>query len=284
MGRNLRRVLVMVLATVIFGVLAIGGFFYFIQDHVIYLPQAYARQPERILSQELRAGRQSRLLSFQTSQGQQQAIYFGKERPEKVWLMFGGNGARALDWLSIIHQVPVSVDVGYLLVDYPGYGWCEGKADPEAIQENVVGAVAMLADEWGVSVSDLQMSVSCMGHSLGAAVALEAGARMKVREVVVISAFTSMQAMADQVVGRPISFLLRHRFDNVKSLQRLQQAGGVKVVMFHGEEDGIVPVSMGQSLGHQFADLVTFHPVPQAGHNDILSFIDADIIKLLGAR
>lgn len=274
----------MVGLTVIFGVLAIGGFFYFIQDRVIYLPQLYARPAEQILSQELRTGRQGRVLSFQTSQGQQCALYVGKDRAKKVWLMFGGNGARALDWLAVIHRVPVDTDVGFLLVDYPGYGWCEGRPDPQTIQENVKGAVVLLADEWRLDVAGVETRLSCLGHSLGAAVALEAGAKMNVREVVAISPFTSMQAMANRVVGKPISFLLRHRFDNVKSLQHLQQETGVKVVMFHGLEDQIVPVSMGQALGLQFADVVEFHEVPQAGHNDILAFIDEDIIKLLGAR
>lgn len=271
----------MVLVTVIFGVLAIGGFFYFIQDRVIYLPQAYARQAEKILAQEGRTGRPNRLLSFRTSQGEQQAVYFGQDRPRKLWLMFGGNGAQALDWLPMIHQVPTSVDAGFLLVDYPGYGWCEGKPDPVAIQESIAKAMGLLAEEWGMPVDELQRSVSCLGHSLGAAVALEAAARMEVAEVLVVSPFTSMQAMADRLVGKPISYLLRHRFDNVKSLQRLHENKAARVMMFHGGEDEIVPVAMGRDLGERFDGLVEFHEIDGAGHNDILSFIDTDIISLL---
>ncbi|MFK5924950.1 MAG: alpha/beta fold hydrolase [Verrucomicrobiota bacterium] len=274
----------MALLIVIFGVTSIAAFFYFVQDRIIYLPQAYARPHGQILAQELRTGRKNRLLSFQTSQGQQQAVYFGEDRAQKVWLMFGGNGARALDWLALIRRVPVEADVGFLLIDYPGYGWSEGRPDPRTIQQSVAGALLLLADEWELPLDDLEKSLSCMGHSLGAAVALEVAVERGVREVVVISPFTTMAAMAERVVGKPIAYLLRHRFDNVKSLQALQKNEQARVVMFHGEEDKMIPYAMGQSLGRDFAGLVTFHPVQQAGHNDILSHIDGQLIQLLAAE
>ena len=168
-----------------------------------------------------------------------------------------------------------------MLVDYPGYGWCEGNPNPERIQESIDAALVTLAGEWEVNANDLQSTLSWFGHSLGAAVALEAAARMEVQEVVVVSSFTSMQAMAERMVGNPAAYLLRHRFDNVKSLQRLQEIEGVKVQMFHGSSDRMIPVSMSQELGKEFENIVEYHEVEGAGHNDIFSFIGNDIARML---
>lgn len=271
----------MVIWTVVLVALAIGAFFYIIQDRAIYFPQSYRSEPARILSQERRAGRANRLLSFRTSQGQQRALYIGEDSAKKVWLMFGGNGARGLDWLPLIHSVPEATDVGFLLIDYPGYGWCEGSPDPQSIQDNVEGALFALAKEWKMERKELNKRVSCLGHSLGSAVALEAAARIGVREVVVISPFTNMLDMAKRIVGRPICYLLRHRFDNVKSLQRLEQVKGVQVMLFHGGEDRAIPVSMGRELSERFNGLVEYHEISGAGHNDILSYLNDELVEKL---
>ncbi|NOY00413.1 MAG: alpha/beta fold hydrolase, partial [Verrucomicrobia bacterium] len=241
----------------------------------------YDIEPKAVSALDIRPGRESRVLNFKTSQGKQTAVYLGKKQPKKLWMMFGGNGALALDWLHLIMRVPSEADVGFLLVDYPGYGWCEGNPNPERIQESVDAALLTLAGEWEVPVDELKKSLSCFGHSLGAAVALEAAARMEVREVVVVSSFTSMQAMAEKMVGNPTAYLLRHRFDNVKSLQLLQEIEGVKVLMFHGNSDRMIPVSMSQELGGEFDDIVEYHEVEGAGHNDIFGFIGEDIARVL---
>ena len=275
------RLLILVVGTLVIGKIAIVAILYFAQEKVIYLRRSYDFQPEQVESLNVRKGWGSRVLSFKTSQGQQTAVYLGKDRPEKLWMMFGGNGALALDWLDVIMRVPVEKNVGFLLVDYPGYGWCEGKPNPETIQESVDVALVTLAGEWEVTVDEVQTSLSCLGHSLGAAVALEVAVRLEVQQVVAISSFTSMRAMAERAVGKSAAFLLRHRFDNVKSLQRLQEIDGAKVLMFHGGKDREIPVVMGRALGRQFGDIVEYHEIDEAGHNDIFAYIGEDIVRLL---
>lgn len=274
----------MVLGAIVLGVVTFAGFFYLTQNRLIYLPRTYEIKPGEALPLNAGNGRKSRLLEFQTSQGQQVAAYVGKEHPKKIWLMCGGNGALALDWLPTLRTVLANEDVGYLLVDYPGYGWCEGNPTPETIQESIAGALSSLAGEWGVEGDEIQKRMSCLGHSLGAAVVLEASARMKVKEIVVISPFTSMQEMAGLVVSKMASPFVRHQYDNVKSLQRLKGIDGVKVVLFHGQADSIIPVSMGQSLKHEFSQMIEYHEVPSAGHNDIFSYIHKDLVGLLGGQ
>jgi len=62
--------------------------------------------------------------------------------------------------------------------------------------------------------------VSLLGHSLGAAAALQAGAVIPARQILLIAPFTSMRAMAKRSVGVPLAYLLRHDFDNEARLGR----------------------------------------------------------------
>src|SRR5688572_25848141 len=80
-------------------------------------------------------------------------------------------------------------EVGFLMVDYPGYGelilrnlndmWSvgenEGRPTPEKVQENMQGAIDALAKELGVSHAEMASKVKfgILGHSLGAAVGLQ---------------------------------------------------------------------------------------------------------------
>ena len=96
------------------------------QHRFIYFPLRYTttqlQEARRAVVEEIR---------FQTSQGNQAAFFWRNEdlnvAPKNIWLLFGGNGDLALTWMSLIRTFPNS-DAGYLLIDYPGYGICEGRA------------------------------------------------------------------------------------------------------------------------------------------------------------
>ena len=79
-------------------------------------------------------------LNYETSEGKQLA-YYVPPRDEsfsgvpRVWVLFPGNASLALDWLKFIALAPERDDA-FLLMDYPGYGGCEGSPSPASIQES----------------------------------------------------------------------------------------------------------------------------------------------------
>ncbi|MFH0794997.1 MAG: hypothetical protein V2A74_13300, partial [bacterium] len=96
------------------------------QRHMIYFPRSY--DAAYLLS----APKSMAELKFKTSQGEQVAFYLpphagGDGPPHRVWLTFGGNASVALDWLEFVENFPGG-NAGFLLLDYPGYGKCKGKA------------------------------------------------------------------------------------------------------------------------------------------------------------
>jgi hypothetical protein len=234
------------------------------QAGMIYFPQPYAA--EELVEME-REGLQR--VDFETKQGAQAAFYKAPAAgsPEKIWLVFCGNGARSADY----YDLATHEQYGYYFIDYPGYGACSGKPGPKRIDAQVQAAVSALAKELELDDEALRAKLSIFGHSIGAAVALRSALMLDVDEVVIVSPFTSMKAMAELAVGKVLSNALLHRFDNVDALTKLVAAKpDTRVTLFHGKADEIVPFTMGESLAKGFADHVAFHPIEGNGHNDIV--------------
>jgi pimeloyl-ACP methyl ester carboxylesterase len=240
------------------------------QDRLIYFPRRYsAAQLEQARTADVQEVR------FRTSQGNQAAFFWQNEDsatvPQSIWLLFGGNGDLALNWLDIIRSFS-SRGASFLLIDYPGYGICEGRPNPETILENAEGALQSLLEEkrWKIGPETLCV----LGHSLGGAAALQFAAKNIVRKILVISTFTSMDAMVRAQIRISLGPLLRHRFDNINSLKTILSRNPVPdIFILHGQADEIIPLKMGQALARLDPGRIQLTEIPGADHNDIIQYI-----------
>ncbi|WP_395717154.1 alpha/beta hydrolase [Prosthecobacter sp.] len=272
--KNLLRLLAIALLTPVIFLLGC-------QSSLIYHPHPYRAEFETMLR-----GARGQRVTFTTSQGRQTAFYIPPKNvpgglPRAVWLCFGGNGSLALDWLHFIGAW--DENFAYLLVDYPGYGDCEGKPTPGRIRESGNAAFEALARHLQAPPQDLQPRLAVLGHSLGSAAALMAAEDLDVRRGVLLSPFTSMTDMGRIMLGWPLCHLNLHRFDNRKTLRRVAAREGVKFVIFHGVADEVIPVRMGRDLAAAHPKATTFHEVPGAHHNDILSLTRGQIGQAMTA-
>jgi len=251
------------------------------QSSLIYHPRPYRAEYENGL-REANGVR----LSFTTSQGRQTAFYIpprkgGVGLPRTIWLCFAGNGSLALDWLLFTEEW--DADFAYLLVDYPGYGESAGASNPARIRENGKAAFAALAGHLQTPEGELSGRLAVLGHSLGCAAALMTAEDLAVRRGVLISPFTSMTDMGRTILGWPLCLLNRHHFDNRKTLRTAAAQEGARFVLFHGQEDEIIPVAMGRELAVLAPQVVTFHELPGTHHNDILHRAQSQIGQAMKA-
>jgi uncharacterized protein len=249
------------------------------QSRFIYFPLRYSIAQ---LQQANLAGTQE--IRFRTSQGNQTAFFWRTEisaaAPKNLWLVFGGNGDLALGWLELVRAFP-SPYTGFLLVDYPGYGICQGKPNPQTILENSEGALQTLLEQNGWTAEAVALSV--LGHSLGGAVALQFAARRSVHKIVVVSTFTSMDEMVRKQIGITLGPFLRHRFDNVTSVETILSQDQVpEISIFHGQLDEIVPPRMGAALAQLNPSRIKFVAIAEAGHNDIIPKALPLILQTMG--
>lgn len=258
-------------ALVFIGIMFVGFavLLYVFQDRLIYYPRRYLGDAP---------GENWELLRSQTSFGWQTAflaragngpVYAGFV-PDQLWIVFSGNAATASEWEDFVQHYPDS-QTAFLLVDYPGYGFSQGKPAPETIAVAARGAYDRMREKLG-SGATAHLPIGLLGHSLGAAAGLELLQSISepAQRIVLIAPFTSMSGMARRAVGWPLSLLLRHNFDNAARLrQLLERQPKPMITIFHGSNDEVIPVEMGRELARQFP-AAKFVEIPGEMHNSIV--------------
>jgi pimeloyl-ACP methyl ester carboxylesterase len=269
--------------------LSVAGFFLVciglllvFQRSLIYFPRGY----EPSFRRGLPAGCVE--LPFRTSAGAQTAWYLPPRRKPagaatRLWVMFSGNASRALDWLDFVESRALD-EAAFLLVDYPGYGVCEGRPTREGIAESADGAWRALTERFTGPDSPAEWELGVVGLSIGSAVGLEFATRHPVRRMILLAPFTSLLDMARRSVGVPLCYLLYDRFDNRARLRELAaRPDPPQVDLFHGTADEIVPFRMGEALARAHPQMIRLHPVKHATHNDILEFAHGGIVEAMRA-
>jgi uncharacterized protein len=242
------------------------------QAKLIYFPRPY----DTHATQEWQNRTHGKPIDFTTSQGKQRAFLQGQmTAPRNLWIVCSGNGSVALDWSEWIQDHAPKEDA-WLLVDYPGYGDCEGSPNPKSIQETFKTLIPLAQQTIGWNHPDLQTGhLRFFGHSLGCATSLMAASEFGIQRGVLVSPFTSTMAMSQVKIGIPLGFLVSHRYDNSARLAELAARGSGKVIIFHGTNDQIIPISMSRLLAKEQKQIVHLREIPGGRHNDI-SRIRAD--------
>jgi predicted esterase len=252
-------------------ILALVSLIYFRQHSMIYHPRPYDATYAHALPPN------GVEITYTLPVGRQVAYYIpGHELlPKRLWVAFCGNGSLALDWTTILHGYPENGDA-FLLVDYPGYGRNAGYATIGSTRASADAAVRALTDR--LHIAEEQLVLCTIGHSLGSAVAFDFAGHHRVRRVVAIAPFTTLREEAATIVGHPLSRLLIENYDNRKALAGIaKQSPGVRIAIFHGVNDEVIPVEMGRKLALEFP-AIEFSAIDGADHVSVLTLARDKII------
>lgn len=176
------------------------------------------------------------------ARGEQMAmLYFPPSRANAPVVAYWHGNAGQLGWDAAIlgRELVDRFGVGFVGLEYPGYGLAGGEPKERAIYEDAEGLLRHLVDKRQVSNSSLVL----LGHSLGGGVAVEMARRGYGSGVALISPFQSISAMAVElfpflkVVKSLVPFFVLDNYDNLGKIQDLKQP----VLIIHGTEDEIVP-------------------------------------------
>jgi len=197
-------------------------------------------------------------------------------------------------------------NTAFLLIDYPGYGHCQGSASPASILESTQSAISAM--EQSLKLGDQRPRYNVLGHSLGCAAALQwvnavtpprnSEPAADVGRVVLLAPFTNLADVGRHLVGfiPLINLLLRHNYDNERELRsflsKRQQPDDSKrndakpaprIAILHGALDSIVPVHMGRQLYKQSTpDLVIrYEEFARADHNNIIEVASDRILAAM---
>ena len=235
------------------------------QSKLIYFPRPYGH--DHIDRWDAEPG--TTAVDYRTSDGFQQAyLLCTTPKPERLWIVCGGNGTLALEWSDWLRENGPSQDA-WLMVDIPGYGACEGTPRPSSIRRTIKAALpaGMASLKWSLPAD--HDKVRFFGHSLGSAVSLMAAEEFDLRRGVLLTPFTSSMDMTEAMLGVDLGFIVWHRFDNHARLKRIAKHDDAAVFIFHGDNDESIPVAMSRDLAKEFPNLVRYTEIPGGRHNNL---------------
>ncbi|MFO0677422.1 MAG: alpha/beta hydrolase [Polyangiaceae bacterium] len=199
-----------------------------------------------------------------------EAAYFVARGSSPTLVFFHGNAEAAADNLAFGAAL-ASRGFGVVLAEYRGYGGLSGRPSERNLYDDAECLLALLAERRVGSES-----LVLVGRSLGTGVATEMASRGRGRALVLVSPYTSMHDMASRFVPGVGPIAIADAFDTASKLPALT----IPITIVHGEDDEVVPFSMGRALA-EASPRARLIPLPRTGHNDIrgLDALVADALR-----
>lgn len=178
--------------------------------------------------------------------------------PKGVVFFLHGNAGNLASWF-VNAEFYRQANYDLVMLDYRGYGKSSGRIESEAQLHADVRAV------WReVAPRYAGKRVVLYGRSLGTALTAALAAELQPDLTMLVSPYTSMQAMARQHYPWVPGALLRYPLRTDEHLAHVRSP----VLLLHGDRDELIPVAHSQAL-QQIAPHARLHVVPGGGHNDL---------------
>ncbi len=229
---------------------------YLVQDWIMFpagmTPPPLAQPPyvnAEVLKADVRSGAQAEAWFVPTPSAL-------PHNPAPVVVFFHGN-AELIDYQSRIVDLYHAIGVSVLLVEYRGYGRSQGKPSQAGFRQDALTFLDQVKNRPDVQ-SD---KIIYHGRSLGGAVATDLAAARPPAALILESTFRSTAAMA-RPMGVPW-FVIKNPFETDRVVATLDRP----VLIMHGSQDQIVPVSHGRTLRDLATGSVTYREF-LCDHND----------------
>lgn len=227
---------------------------YLLQDRLLFYPQPLdARQRDAVAKRFSFA----RELAIQAESGERlHAWYAPGEKQMPLVIYFGGN-AEEVSWMLEDARARVA-GLGWLLVDYRGYGGSEG-----APSEATMSADALRWHDYAVKELGAK-NVIGFGRSLGSGAAVFLAANRPLKAVVLVTPFDSLVAVAKHHYPLlPVSLLLRHPYDSIGRAPRI----AAPLLCIAASRDEVIPAAHARRLFETWGGPKRWLLLEEAGHN-----------------
>ena len=218
---------------------------YLSQDSLIFHPQPMAE------SQRLLVSSKPAVESIFLKAPDGTRLHAWHVKGEPLILYFGGN-AEEVSWM--LEQARRAPGVGWLLVDYRGYGSSGGSPSEKSLTEDALRWYDRFAGQ----------EIYVFGRSLGSGVAVQVAAARPVAGVILVAPFDSMVEMGKHYYPfLPVSLLLRHRFESAAAAPSIT----APLLCIVAERDEIIPAERSRALYDAWAGPKRWIELKGAGHN-----------------
>lgn len=199
---------------------------------------------------------------FNTSDGVRLNGWFVAGGTDLTWLCFHGNGGNIGHRVAEIALLHHNLGVNLLIFDYRGYGRSLGTPSEHGTYLDARAAINYLRSRPDVDAK----RIVYFSHSLGTAIAVELATAEAPLGLILISPLASLQPMARIAFPLlPTGWLTRDKYNSLARIGSIERP----LLIVHGEQDELVPVSQGEELYRAANEPKRFQLLAQTGHNDV---------------
>ena len=219
---------------------------YLAQDSLIFHPQRLDESRRAALAQTPAV----ESLFIHGADGTRLHAWHVKGNPLVIY--FGGN-AEEVSWM--LDEAPRRAPgVGWLLVDYRGYGSSDGSPSEKALVSDAL--------QWYDHLKAEKTYV--FGRSLGSGVAVQLAAQRPLAGAILVAPFDSLVAVAKRHYPfLPVDWMLRHRFDSVALAPKMK----APLLCIVAAYDEVVPAEHAKRLYDAWGGPKRWVGLEGAGHN-----------------
>jgi hypothetical protein len=187
------------------------------------------------------------------------ALHMRLPNPRGVVFYLHGNTGNVERWFAEADLFR-RANFDLFMLDYRGYGKSTGHIEGEAqLQSDVLAAWQSIAPLY----TNKRRVV--LGRSLGSALAAQLATAIEPDLTVLVSPYTSLEALVTERYAWVPSFALRYPLHTDKAVRQMR----TPLLILHGERDTFIAPEHGRLLATLTSD-ARFVLVPQAGHGDIV--------------
>ena len=187
----------------------------------------------------------------------------------KTIVYFHGNAGTLENRIHKLNHFK-DMEVNFLIIAWRGFSDNKGKPSENGLYIDGISAVNWIINQ-GVKEKDIIL----YGESLGTGIATEIAQNKNFAGVILETPFTSMINAAKEFYPYiPVNLLLKDRFENFKKIKNINSP----ILIMHGEQDTIVPFSMGKKI-YQLANDPKYSYFTK--HDDHMMVYDEPMINTL---
>jgi fermentation-respiration switch protein FrsA (DUF1100 family) len=193
---------------------------------------------------------------------------------QPVFVYFHGNGG-SLRWREDRFRNLIDDGSGLVALSYRGYGGSSGRPTEKGLIEDARATYAFAVARYPAE------RLVLWGESLGSALATKLAADNAVGCVVLEAPFTSaVDVGAQHYWFVPVRLLMKDQFRSDLCIGKVR----APALVIHGENDTVVPISLGERLYSQARMPRRFVRVAGAGHNDLGTYAVAAAKRFIAER
>ena len=160
-------------------------------------------------------------------------LYLVDRRLSKNFIIvFHGNAEDIFTARNVGYSLHQKIGMNIIIVEYPGYSIYRGESEANKILQNTVIVYDFIKKLFHLE----DKNIFIFGRSIGTSPAIYLASERKPNALFVISSFTSIRAVADNLVG-PLKYLLKDRLSSKDYIKKVT----CPILFIHGQSDPLIP-------------------------------------------